>query len=82
MTNEERKERNEQKKHQRVNEKYAHTLLFKDHANNFSELLPYGEVTQDDKGANVMFVCSPCGSKFWKHTILTEETTQIEAHRI
>ena len=81
MTEEKRKARNERAKHKRINEKYAHTLLLKDHET-FEELFPYGNMKQDNEGRNVLIVCNIKGTKFFKHTILTEEITQIEAHTL
>ena len=77
MTEDQRKERNEQKKHQRINEKYCHTILMKDWET-FEELLPYGN-PKPTNGNNILVVCNKQGTKFFKHTIQTEELSQEEA---
>lgn len=80
MTEEQRKARNEQKKHQRINEKYCHTILMKDWET-FEELLPYGN-TKPTNGNNILVVCNKQGTKFFKHTIKTEPISQEEAESI
>ena len=81
MTNDDKRKKNEQRKHLKINQVYAHNLLLRDHETG-SELLPYGKMTQNEDGGNVLYVCDPQGRRFLKHTIYTEETTQIEAHKI
>lgn len=71
----------ERSKHVRVNQVYAHKILFRDWETG-EELMPYGKPTTDNEGNNIHIVCNASGTKFFKHTIRTEDINQIEAHKL